>query len=452
MNKATTMPADSQTHLTMVMRFEKCPSTQQIISLIEKKLFQYKRLRSIPRPNPDAVYESRFEEVGECDAKRHVHERDVSGEDEVLAKINEFVNRPPQLPAGSPLFRFDILRNASGNSAVVWRVDHCVGDGIGLMPVGLSLTTDKDGRPVSSPAFTRRRASSSDAFSALVSLKKRILGLLSDLKTIAGLATQPFDNCTSINANADSDDVMKRHNGKRKTVILEFPLDSLKGIRAAYAKKYTINDIITALFAGASLRYMKKMGPSDLEFDDIKMSGLAPFAMPRKSKPGAINNKMAMMSFRFPMNGKSTDERMELAHKEFQRLKDSLQVPILFSITEIGVQLGLEKAIVDTNTKLFHRTSWIFSNVKGPEEPLYVLGHEMKGFTACYNNAIHQAIFFSYNGTVSASLTMDTASIKNPDFFKSCFMDELKAVVGEKSVKTSGAKAEAGGSEEKRPA
>mmetsp|Transcript_35590 Transcript_35590/g.57182 ORF Transcript_35590/g.57182 Transcript_35590/m.57182 type:complete len:213 (+) Transcript_35590:128-766(+) len=182
-------------------------------------------------------------------------------------------------------------------------------------------------------------------------------------------------------------------------------------------------------------RYMACMKDKALENPDgIKMSGLAPFAQPRGTRPGQVQNKMVFVHFSFPVGPATMKERLEKAHQEFDHLKRSMQVPLLRILSEAGTKLGLEKALAAENTKIWHRTSWVFSNVPGPRETMIVFGKEMTSFKPFYCNVLHQAIFFSYAGTMSLGLVLDTDSIKKPKLLIQCFKEELEAAKKETSV------------------
>eukprot|EP00471_Norrisiella_sphaerica_P005911 CAMPEP_0184481998 /NCGR_PEP_ID=MMETSP0113_2-20130426/3582_1 /TAXON_ID=91329 /ORGANISM="Norrisiella sphaerica, Strain BC52" /LENGTH=443 /DNA_ID=CAMNT_0026861499 /DNA_START=633 /DNA_END=1967 /DNA_ORIENTATION=- len=431
-NKKHLLPPGAVTHLTLVFYFEDCPDLDKV-KQDAKPLLEYKRFCSVPVPNPDAIFESAWKRV-EVNYDKHFAEKKVDGDVDLKQQLSKLALKPMSNEEDFPLWRIDLLRNTKQGcrSAVVWRLDHSIGDGIGLLPVGYKFSRTIDGKPGEPKQFLPKRRGSSSKGGAS-NLTRLINSALKDLNTVATLANGPFDNCDTININRTRKTLA--HNGKRIILDFDFKLDDIQSIRKATG--YTINDIVVALFAGAVRRYMEKMGDRALDNPEkIKMTGLAPFAQPRGTRPGQVQNKMVFIHFSFPVGPSTMKERLEKAHQEFDHLKRSIQVPLLNFITDVGTKLGLENALAQENTKIWHRSSWVFSNVPGPRERMIVFGKEMTSFKPFYNNVLHQAIFFSYAGEMSLGLVLDTESIKKPELLVRCFEEELRvakeAASGEK--------------------
>lgn len=140
---------------------------------------------------------------------------------------------------------------------------------------------------------------------------------------------------------------------------------------------------------------------------------------------------MVFVVFDFPVSSKTIKERLERAHEEFENLKNSTKVFLIKLIAHVGLALGLDKIIYDTNLQQWHRTSWMFSNVPGPREELYFFGHKMVSFKPYYANLVSQAIFFSYNNQVSLAMVLDKTNIEKPKEIGKCFLEELDAMTEE---------------------
>lgn len=141
---------------------------------------------------------------------------------------------------------------------------------------------------------------------------------------------------------------------------------------------------------------------------------------------------MAFVVFDFPVKGKTVNERLQQAHEEFTNLKNSAKVLIIKIIAHLGLALGLDKIVFDTNLQQWHRTSWMFSNVPGPREELFFFGGEkMVSFKPYYANLVSQAIFFSYNGNISLAMVLDKTNIEHPEEIGKCFLEELDSMTEE---------------------
>mmetsp|Transcript_11907 Transcript_11907/g.29320 ORF Transcript_11907/g.29320 Transcript_11907/m.29320 type:complete len:527 (+) Transcript_11907:232-1812(+) len=424
MNKEDLLPPGSMTHLTLVFYFKDCPDLERVKE-DAKALLQYDRFCSVPVPNKSASFESTWRKVT-VDFDSHFNEQKVDGEEAFQKALDEYALKPFVQPSNSPLWRMELLRNTNGTSAVVWRLCHSIGDGIGLLPVGYKFARTLDGKPAEPMEFkTRKPKSKSRSKGGITALTRKLNSAIKDIKDVANLANGAFDNCESINQNHKLPALV--HNQKRVRCEFDFSLDDIKSIKEATG--YTINDIVVALFAGCIRRYMEEMKDPALQLpgEKLKMTGLAPFAQPRGMKPGQVQNKMVFVHFAFPVGESSISGRLEKAHEEFDHLKRSIQVPLLSFITEAGTKLGIEKLLSQENSKIWHRSSWVFSNVPGPREKMVVFGKEMTSFKPYYCNVLHQAIFFSYAGMMSLGLVLDTESIAEPDRLIKCFQEELDA-------------------------
>lgn len=91
---------------------------------------------------------------------------------------------------------------------------------------------------------------------------------------------------------------------------------------------YTVNDIFTALWAGAIRRYLIKTNDPALK-QPILMRGQAPFAIPRAPIPGKTLNKIAFVVFNIPVGLDTIQKRLESIHSEFMHLKESVKVPVI---------------------------------------------------------------------------------------------------------------------------
>jgi hypothetical protein len=144
---------------------------------------------------------------------------------------------------------------------------------------------------------------------------------------------------------------------------------------------------------------------------------------------------MVFVVFDFPMKLKTAKERLQKAHEEFTKLKTSAKVFIIKLIANVGLALGLDKIVFDTNLQQWHRTSWMFSNVPGPREELWLWGEKLISFKPYYANLVSQAIFFSYNGMVSLAMVLDKTNIEYPEEIGKCFLEELDGMTEEMTKK-----------------
>src|SRR5215217_1168335 len=118
---------------------------QRLKSLLQKRLLPIRRFRQrilIHEGSPHWELDPGF------DLDAHVFEMDLPapGGDEALREV---VSDLMSVPFGleRPLWRFYLLHGYKGGSVVMGRLHHCIGDGMALLRVLLSLTDRTEGQP-----------------------------------------------------------------------------------------------------------------------------------------------------------------------------------------------------------------------------------------------------------------------------------------------------------------
>jgi len=132
-------------------------SYEAVCRRIEDKLLKYERFRqAVVR---DAAGAASWVTDESFDIHHHVVREKLvrgkgQGEREALqARVGELATTP--LDPARPLWQFHLIEDYDGGSAMIARLHHCIGDGIALISVTMSIT-DGGSDP---PARKRREAS-----------------------------------------------------------------------------------------------------------------------------------------------------------------------------------------------------------------------------------------------------------------------------------------------------
>jgi len=182
------------------------------------------------------------------------------------------------LPFNRPLWQMHVVENSGGRSLVIIRLHHLVGDGLSLLNVLLGAVCEKDGTVPVLPNFGKMDAASSDKKApsgltkaadssaatpapasakpkrspveyALTMLRKTVKAFLK----VAGMPVGPHDTKTPFTFPSPYS-----YSKRRKVVFMpDIPLEEIKALRKA--ANATVNDIVTALMAGAIRRYLEEM-------------------------------------------------------------------------------------------------------------------------------------------------------------------------------------------------
>jgi len=94
----------------------------------------------------------------------------------------------------------------------------------------------------------------------------------------------------------------------------------------------------------------------------------------------------------------------------------------------VASRLGLDAIVGQTQSTVFSKHSFVYSNLPGFTQPAYVWGvpHHVEAFAVYYPNVVSQLLFLSYNGQLSCSLSTDAATVKQPKLLVDAFATEVE--------------------------
>jgi diacylglycerol O-acyltransferase / wax synthase len=137
---------DSPHNLMMIVGFQVFDSPvayADLCAMLEKRLLKFKRFKQKVERDATGAWWVRDRAF---DIEHHVQRitfEDSAGEKEAQALVAELATQP--LDPERPLWQFHLVENYRGGQALVSRIHHCIGDGIALVAVMMSLT-DQPGR------------------------------------------------------------------------------------------------------------------------------------------------------------------------------------------------------------------------------------------------------------------------------------------------------------------
>jgi hypothetical protein len=313
------------------------------------------------------------------------------------------------------LWEVHCIRNASGGrSLVLFRIEHCIGDGMSLARLFQSLITDEAGQPVLMKPLAHRPVDQPQSLGA--HLGRVLRGLQAIYTMFLGAPDTPSPFCpwrgdTPVYCR---DQVVVR--------IPRHPLQLVKGIKDKAGA--TVNDVVFACFAGAFRRYLLARGY--LSPATLQLRALVPVAFPLPE--GRLGNKWAFASVQMPMGDEEAAGRLSLTVQVWRALKESTLVPIsLFLAVFIS---GLLPRVItrQTCTDLLARHSVILSNVPGPDRPVRFAGALLDEILMVYPNVIPQVGMLSYNGELFGNITVDPTVVVDPHCLADYYLEELRAL------------------------
>ncbi len=386
------------------------------------------------------------------DIHRHVVReklRVARGEDERAAlqrRAAELANTP--LDPSRPLWQFQMIERYGGGSALIARVHHCIGDGIALISVMLSITDggvnppSRRQRPaagddwiaesvmrpladISAKALAMADASLSKSLAMLTDPQQGLRGAVDKariagqvLADLAALALMPDDSPT-------------RFKGKpvgRKVVAWSEPvaLDRVKTVGKALS--CSINDVLLACVAGAIGAYLRDAGddPSGQEIRAMVPVNLRPL-----DQAWQLGNRFGLAPLVLPIGVDNPIERVFAVRARMNELKTSFQPLLAFAV--LAVAGLMVKPVQDAILGLFSKKATaVMTNVPGPAEPLRLCGATLRQtmFWVPASGDIGMGVsILSYAGGVQFGLITDQALCPDPQAVIDRFEPEFEKLL-----------------------
>lgn len=307
-----------------------------------------------------------------------------------------------------PLWRCFLVENYGAGCALVFRVHHCIADGVALLRVFLALT---DRAPVAQPMDARaeRRAQARLA-AKTAKTSAPAQGLIEKLRWAAAFAMALLKQQWML---PDTRTALRgRLNGhKRVAWSAPIPLQDIAMIRQRLGGR--VNDVMLAALAGALRRYLQARGA-------IKPALTARLVVPVNLRPYEeeirLGNQFAVVFPCLPLGIVDPAIRLKAIRTRMERIKilpEAMANRVMINWVG-GLPAWLEKLAL----WLFGmRATAVMTNVPGPEEPLYLAGVAVERVLAWVPQIAGIGIgvsVLSYAGSVTVGVTTDSGVVADP--------------------------------------
>jgi WS/DGAT/MGAT family acyltransferase len=355
-----------------------------------------------------------------------------------------------RLDAAHPLWQFHLIEHYEGGSAMILRIHHCIGDGIALTSVVMSIT-DGGAEP---PRRKRRGADEaeegdwlSDAVikpltdvavkaigmygggvvrsMEMLAQPQQLLGSLDVarsgyqvLRDAAALALMPDDSPTRLKGKPI---------GKKVVAWNEpLPLDEVKIVGKAL--NCSINDVLLSCAAGAIGNYLRDHGddPTGKEIRAMVPVNLRPL-----EKAWQLGNQFGLAPVVLPIGIENPIERVYAVRARMNEMKGSYQPLLAFAI--LAVAGVLIKPMQDALLGLFaKKATAVMTNVPGPAKPLKFCGSTLRQtmFWVPASGDVGVGVsILSYGGGVQFGLITDRKLCPHPQQIIDAFGPEFEKLL-----------------------
>lgn len=440
---------DAPSNLMMIVGiqvFESPVGLEPLRALLRERLLVHRRF--VQRVERDAGGASWVDDDA-FDLDRHLVEHRLpkpGGDVELQRYVAELAAQP--LDPARPLWQFTLVRGYRGTEALVARIHHCIGDGIALVAVLLSLT---DNAPPVAPAsrgapretasdernpweamlapLTRGTVRTIESAGMAVSKSLGVLAEPDRLGDYAAVGSQVVRDALRIALMAsDSATRLKGRPGRGKAIAWNepLPLDEVKAVARAVGA--SVNDVLLSCVAGALRRYLLAHGDP---VEGTEVRAMVPVNLRPASQALELGNRFGLVPLELPVGIASPVARLFEVRRRMDELKGGYQALLAYVLLgAVGMTPHpVQQQVLDV---LARKATAVMTNVPGPTEPIRMAGRTLTRimFWVPQSGDIGIGVsILSYAGGVQFGVISDTGLCPDPQRIIDGFAQEFERLV-----------------------
>ncbi|MBE3604335.1 wax ester/triacylglycerol synthase family O-acyltransferase [bacterium] len=465
-------------HIGSLNIFESPIDYDEILDHMARRMHLLPRYRQRLAFAPFNLAHATFEDDPDFDLRNHIKPHSLpDGADERTFLAAAMAAFEPMLDRNKPLWEMHLFQGLPrGRSAVVWKVHHCLVDGVsGMELLTVALDFRAEAPPPEQPALPWRPQPLPSALrrfaTALVDLAQN---RLNEARQLAGMIDAPREALKRAATIANYAAKLTAMLGRRIVAApwnagLVSPARSLAWLKVSFADLRSIrnalggtaNDVVLAILSEAAARYLAEHG---VRTDHAPLRIGCPVNVRRGAESGALGNRVSMMFPEFASEPMDAIERLQAVIRETNRIKSAGDAQALELMMELGdlvapMLLGMGSLVgtnaVDAASKLAALAprvarvaplpppgiNFIATNVPGAQVPLYLAGREMVemvGLVPLGANLGYNVAIVSYNQTLVFGMMAEPRLMPDVDRMRDLAGDVFNELMA-------AAKAQAGG-------
>ena len=403
------------------------PSMDDVEALVASKLHRIPRYRQRVRTVPFEL--GRPVWVDDTQFELRYHLRHVTlpapGDDAAFCRLFGRIMSQP-LDRDRPLWEVWLVEGlAGGHWAMVFKVHHCMVDGIAGVDLLTIMLDLKPEFTVGAPEPWEPRAEPPGVVKVLDAWAGLASSVLTTLRGLPGAVMDPVAAARATVGDLEGAARFVRRLAPTRPLTIEgaigphrswafasASLRDVKTIRSAFGG--TVNDVVLAAVTAGYRELLLQRG-DDPEHAVVR--SLVPVSTRHEGEHGMGENRLSALLCELPVHLSDPVERLEALHQQMTRLKTSHMSEAAEVATSIGnlVPPMLAGPLSRLAIRSMHRfgqqsLNTVTTNVPGPQFPLYCLGHEMREYRPfvpiSHGLRVGTAIL-SYNGSLCFGVTGD---------------------------------------------
>ncbi len=427
--------------ITSVLWFARPPDWDAVEELLRERLIdRFPRFSQRAAEPRIPVGMPRWEEDPGFALQRHVHRNTLPapGDQAALEAFVATLQSTP-LDRDRPLWSVHLVDGFGDGAAIVWRIHHCVVDGVSLARVLMSLDDDatEAGIAPDTKQHTPPRPAASYAAPAMLAGRKLATAFARETRylfahpggilrgRIAGVDTRSVAKIAR--TGPDTPTVLKGPLGVPQHTAWSTPvsLDDVKQIGRPTGA--TVNDVALAAIAGALREYL---AARDSLVEEIR--AYMPFNLrpPNEPIPRELGNLFGLVILTLPIGVTDRGERLACVRRRMTEIKRTGEGRVAFDgLCMMGISpFGSERLWIDFFSP---RTTVVVSNMVGPDRPIRLAGVTVEGMfiMAPRTGTVGLGVtIFSYAGRVTFGVAADAGLVPDPGALLDAIAAELHAM------------------------
>jgi WS/DGAT/MGAT family acyltransferase len=430
------------TIITSVLWFARPLDWEAVEELLRERLIdRFPRFSQRAVEPRIAIGTPRWQDDPRFDLRRHVHRHRLPAPGDQAA-LEAFVGKLQSTPLDrdKPLWSTHLVDGFGDGAAIVWRIHHCIVDGISLARVFQSLGDHEpeagiapDVRqpsprlaavagPAAPAMLASRRLATAIAREARDTvtdprgiLRGRIAGV--DARALARIARTGSDTPTVLRGPLSVP--------QRTSWTTPMSLDEVK--RIGRPTGATVNDVALAALAGALRDHLAARGSL---VEEIR--AYLPFNLRSLDEPipRELGNMFGLVFLTLPIGVADRRERLACVQQRMSEIKRSGEARIVFDgLSVIGIWPTRNARLW---TDFFSdKATVVVSNIVGATKPIRLAGVTVKGMLimAPRSGSVGLGVtIFSYNGRVTFSVNAAAVLLPDPSELMGAMVTELRAL------------------------
>lgn len=437
--------------VTGILTFDKILDIDHFKAILKHRLLSFDRFRQrvvqprLPLVTPYWELDPNF------DINAHIHHVALPspGDQGTLqALASDLLSTP--LDFSKPLWQVHIVEKYGDGCAAIIRLHHCIGDGMALINVLLSLTDFTDDAPIPTGDPDYLADDGAGPGGVLDGLIDRAASRVNSVRRLSrrfakegleamffpakmlDLTLQGADNAVAagrlVLRTPDPKTIFKGELGvsKKGAWSRPLPLKDIKAIKNVTGG--TVNDVLISAMTGGLRRYLVGR---DQPVDGINFRTAVPVNLRSQEEMGTLGNKFGIVFLSLPVGIGDPLERLAEVRKRMNALKNTPEALAALGILNV---IGMSPQEIQTTiVDMFGaKTTAVMTNVPGPPVPLYMAGSKIDSimFWVPQSGRVSLGIsIISYAGKVWLGVATDAGLVPDPDRIVDGFYQEYDALM-----------------------